>query len=265
MTEYSTISAVSRAFQVIEVLADSAAGAQVTEIAERVGIEFSIASRILSTLASEGYVRRDSSSGRYQLTFKLAATISRYVEEAGFPDICMPLLQEMADKTGELVQLAVLEGTELWFIAKAEGKHRIRMLSALGRPAPLHASSIGKAFLASLPEEEAVALVSARGLPTLAPKTITTLSKLQAELRKIRSLGYAVVQDEYVDGGTAVGAIVRRDRAGGTVVGAVSIAGPSFRLKSQALGELGREVIGLASRVASVWPIDHSPIIRRSA
>jgi len=265
MTEYSTISAVSRAFQVIEVLADAPAGAQVTEIAERVGIEFSIASRILSTLASEGYVRRDNLSGRYQLTFKLVATISRHIEEAGFPDICMPLLQEMAEKTGELVQLAVLEGTEFWFIAKAEGKHRIRMLSALGRSAPLHASSIGKAFLASLPEEEALALVSARGLPALAPKTITTLSKLQAELRKTRSLGYAVVQDEYVEGGTAVGAVVRRERGGGAVVGAVSIAAPSFRLKSQALGDLGREVIQLSLRVASMWPVDWSPTARRSA
>lgn len=264
MTEYSTISAVSRALQVIEVLADSPAGAQVTEIAERVGIEFSIASRILTTLALEGVVRRDNSSGRYQLTFKLVATISRYIEEAGFPDICMPLLQGLADKTGELVQLAVLEGTELWYIAKAEGKHRIRMLSALGRPAPLHASTVGKAFLASLPEEQALALAGARGLAALGPKTITTLSKLQIDLRKTRSLGYAVVQDEYVEGGTAVGAVVRSERAGGAVVGAVSIAAPSFRVKPQALKEFGRDVIELASRVASVWPVDRSSLTRRS-
>lgn len=258
MSEYSTISAVARALQVIEVLADSPGGAPVTTIAERVGIEFSIASRILSTLAGEGYVRRDSTSGHYQLSYKLVAAVSRLVEGTGFPDFCMPMLQEVADRTGELVQLAVVEGTELMFVAKAEGKHRIRMLSALGRDGPLHASSVGKAYLASLPEEEALRLVAARGMPAFTPHTITTISKLVADLRKARNLGFAVVEEEYIQGGTAIGAVVRVERLGG-VVGAVSIAGPSFRVKGAQIKELGKQMVALAERVGSIWPSHRAP------
>lgn len=254
MSEYSTISAVSRALHVIEVLAESPGGASVASIAERAHIEFSIASRILSTLAADGYAQRDVASGHYRLTYKLSAAMSRLADGTGFPAICMPLLQEVADRSGELVQLAVLEGKELWFIAKAEGKHRIRMLSALGRAAPLHASSVGKAYLASLPEEEALALASSRGLSAFTPKTITTLARLRTDLRKVRSLGYAVVEEEYVEGGTAIGAIVRLERLAGAVVGAVSIAGPSFRLKGQTFKDLASDVVTLATRVASVWP-----------
>jgi IclR family acetate operon transcriptional repressor len=165
----------------------------------------------------------------------------------------MPLLQEVADSTGELVQLAVLEGTELMFIAKAEGKHRIRMLSALGRDGPLHASSVGKAYLASLPEDEALRLVAARGMPAFTPHTITTITKLLADLRKVRNLGFAVVEEEYVQGGTAIGAAVRVERLGG-VVGGVSIAAPSFRVKGAQIKELGKQMIGLAARVGSIWP-----------
>lgn len=258
MSEYSTISAVARAFQVVEALADAPGGAAVTTIAERVGIEFSIASRILTTLAGEGYVRRDPTSGYYHLTHKLAAAVSRLVEGTGFPDFCMPLLQDVADSTGELVQLAVLEGTELTFVAKAEGKHRIRMLSALGRDAPFHASSVGKAYLASLPEQEALRLVAARGMPAFTPHTITTISKLLAELRKVRNLGFAVVEEEYIEGGIAIGAVVRVERMGG-VVGAVSIAGPSFRVKGAQIKELGKQMISLAERVGSIWPAHRTP------
>jgi DNA-binding IclR family transcriptional regulator len=265
MSEYSTINAVSRAFRVIEVLSDAPDGASVSEIAERADIEFSIASRILSTLASDGYVQRDESTGRYRISHRLVAAITRHVDGTGFPDICMPLLQEMADRCGELVQLAVLEGGDFWYIAKAEGKHRIRMLSALGRVAPLHASSVGKAFLASLPEEEALAMVAARGMPPITNRTITTLPKLKTELRKVRAQGYAIVDEEYVEGGTAVGALVRLERLKGAIVGAVSIAGPSFRVKGPVIKELARETLGLAERMAAVWPVHRAPLVRMSA
>ncbi len=254
MSEHATISAVSRTLQAIEFLAVSPQGATVSAVAEHVGIKLSIASRILATLARDGYARRDA-HGHYHLTYRLVAAASRFVEAVGFVDVCIPFLQEVADKTGELVQLALREGDSLWFVAKAEGKHRIRMLSALGREAPLHASSVGKAWLATLPENEALRLAAARGFTRFTAQTITGVSRLRTELRKVRAQGYSVVEQEYIEEGIAVGAAVRIDRLGDAVVGAVSIAAPNFRVTRETIQEFGREAVQLAQRVATMWPI----------
>src|SRR5688572_23743124 len=160
MAGEATISAVSRALQAIEMLTASPKGLTVSALSQRLGIELSIASRILSTLATDGYVRRDT-AGQYVLTYRLVATASRFVDELGFVDLCLPLLQELADRTGELVQLALREADDLWYVAKAEGKQRIRMLSAIGREVPLHASAIGKAWLGTLGEDDALRLAAA--------------------------------------------------------------------------------------------------------
>jgi DNA-binding IclR family transcriptional regulator len=221
-------------------------------LAQTLGIELSIASRILSTLAAGGYARRDT-FGQYVLTYRLVATASRFVDELGFVDLCIPLLQEVADRTGELVQLALREGDNLWYVAKAEGKHRIRMLSAIGREMPLHASAIGKAWLATLGEDEALKLAAARGLKPFASQTITSLSQLQKELRKVRAQGYSVVVEEYMEGGSGVGAVIQAERTG--VVGAVSLAAPTFRVTREDLAAFGIEVMQLAQRLASIWPL----------
>jgi IclR family acetate operon transcriptional repressor len=253
-TQHVTISAVSRALQAMELLARSPGGLTVSAVAEQLGIELSIASRILATLAKDGYARRDA-NGLYRLTYRLVATASRFVDEVGFVELCVPFLQEVADRTGELVQLALAEGDSLWFVAKAEGKHRIRMLSALGREAPLHASSVGKAWLAMLPENEALRLTLAKGMTRFTPHTITNVSRLQTELRKVRAQGYGVVEQEYIEEGIAVGAAIHVDGLGGAVMGGVSIAAPSFRVTRETVQEFGREMVQLAERVASIWPL----------
>jgi len=252
MAGEATISAVSRALQAIETLAASPKGLTVSALSQRLGIELSIASRILSTLATDGYVRRDP-AGQYVLTYRLVATASRFVDELGFVDLCLPLLQELADRTGELVQLALREGDDLWYVAKAEGKQRIRMLSAIGREAPLHASAIGKAWLGTLGEDDALRLAAARGLKAFTPHTITSLTQLQKELRKVRAQGFGTVVEEYIVGGSGVGAVIQAERAG--VVGAVSLGAPTFRVTREGLVEFGAEVVQLAQRLASIWPL----------
>jgi DNA-binding IclR family transcriptional regulator len=84
-------------------------------------------------------------------------------------------------------------------------------------------------------------------------RSITTLGQLRKELRRTRVQGYGVVLDEYTDGGTAVGAVIQAERAG--VVGAVSLAAPSFRVTRETVAEFGAEVVQLAGRLASMWTL----------
>src|SRR5574342_403526 len=106
----TSIFAVSRAMELLELLADEPAGVSVTDLARRTGVGKSIVSRILTTLADSGYVLRDSQSDRYRLALKMISIGNRYAEHRGFPDIAMPVLQRLASESGELVQLGVVEG-----------------------------------------------------------------------------------------------------------------------------------------------------------
>jgi hypothetical protein len=121
---YSAISAVSRAVQVLELLTETPART-VTDLALATQAGKPMISRILATLAEAGYVRKEPGSDRYALSLKLLSLGHRYSERRGFPDVALPVLQRLAHQTGELVQLAVVEGDRMRFVAKTEGAQRI--------------------------------------------------------------------------------------------------------------------------------------------
>ena len=120
------------------------------------------------------------------------------------------------------------------YVAKAEGRQRIRVLSLIGRSAVLHTSAAGKVWLASLSEERALELALKRGLPKLTQKSITTIDRLRAELARVRRVGFATVEEEMFEGASSVGVAIR-NRRGDEVVGAVVLSGPSFRLSKKRL------------------------------
>src|SRR5207247_1520204 len=179
-------------------------------------------SKILGTLVREGFVRQDPPTGRFHLSWRLLAMAFGHAERVGMPAICVPILQALADETDELVQLAVVEDGEVLFVAKAEGPgQQIRMLPLIGLVAPAHATASGKVWLAHLPEAEALAVLARQGLRRLTPRTITSRGKLLAQLREARARGYAIVDEELVQGGRAAAAPIV---AGGRMVGAVTDA-----------------------------------------
>ncbi|MBI2158330.1 MAG: IclR family transcriptional regulator [Candidatus Rokubacteria bacterium] len=168
------------------------------------------------------------------------------------PAICVPILQALADETDELVQLAVVEDGEVLFVAKAEGPgQQIRMLPLVGLVAPAHATASGKIWLAHLPEAEALAVLARQGLRRLTPRTITSRGKLLAQLREVRARGYAIVDEELVEGGRAVAAPIL---VGGRVVGAVAVSGPTFRLSLAKLHRIAPRLRRAAGELGAVWP-----------
>jgi DNA-binding IclR family transcriptional regulator len=251
------ISASARTMAILELLGTQPQGLTVSEVVARLGIEKSIVSRILTTLESEGYVARDPITDIFRLGFRFVAVAFRYIESVGFYDFCMPELQRLAEKTGELIQLAVVEREGLTYVAKAEGTHRIRLFSQIGRQAVLHASTVGKVWLASLPEEKALALALKTGLAPIAPKTIRSIDALREELARVRTQGFALLEEELFEGGSAVGVPIW-DRRSSVVVGAVVLAGPTFRLSRSRLVELVPGLTEAARRLAEAWPPDLS-------
>lgn len=246
------VTSVSRAMRVLEAFAGHPEGVALSRLAAKLGYGKASLSKILGTLGREGFVRQDALSGRFHLSWRLLALAFSHAERVGMPAVCVPILQALADETDELVQLAVVEDGEILFVAKAEGPgQQIRMLPLVGLVAPAHATAAGKIWLAHLPEAEALAVLARQGLRRLTPRTITSRAKLLAQLREARARGYAIVDEELVEGGRAAAAPIL---VGGRVVGAVAVSGPTFRLSLAKLHRIVPRLRRAAGELGAVWP-----------
>jgi len=246
------VTGVVRAMRVLEAIAGAPDGVTIKGLAGAIACGKGTLSKMLATLERGHYVRRAPDTGRFYLTWRLLALAFGHADRAGMPRLFMPVLQELADETDELVQLAVVDGDQVLFVAKAEGLgQRVRLLPLVGLWAPVHATAAGKLWLASLPETGVKRALGRERLRAVAPRTITSLAALRGELRAIRARGYAVNDEELAEGGRALAAPIRRD---GAVVGAVAISGPAYRLSLERLHALAPRTIQAAERLASIWP-----------
>lgn len=245
------VAGIVRAMRILESVAGAPDGVSVRDLSRAIGCGKGTVSKMLDTLEKSHYVRQDAGSGRFSLTWRLLALAFGHADSAGMPRVFMPVLQELADETDELVQLAVVDGDQVLFVAKAEGRGQtIRLLPLVGIWAPVHATAAGKLWLATLPPKE-LSRVLGRTLAPVAPKTITSMAKMREELARIREAGYALADEELAEGGRAIAAPIRRD---GAIVGAVAISGPGYRLTLDRLHGLAPRVRDAAERLASIWP-----------
>jgi DNA-binding IclR family transcriptional regulator len=240
---------------ILEELSEQSSGVTVSELVMGLQIEKSVVSRVLATLENDGYVIRDAATDSFRLGLKLAGIALRHIDSTGVTDMCIPLLRDVANKTGELIQLAIVQNDQMIYVAKAEGHQRIRVLSLVGRPAILHASVAGKVWLASLPEKRALSLALENGLERYTENTITNVDEFRAELMRVRKKGYATVQEEMFEGAAAIGVPIA-DRRGGRVLGAVILSGPAYRLPLKKLESMVQMLKDLAQKLTDLANID---------
>src|SRR5204863_5324003 len=199
----AAVASVARAMRVLKAFADHPGGIALTRLSAELGYGKASLSKIMSTMAREGFVRRDGAC-HFHLSWRLLALAFGHAQRVGVSGVCMPVLQALADETDELAQLAVIEREHVLFVAKAEGPgQRLRLVPLVGVVAPTHATASGKVWLASLPESKAVEVMDEQGLPPITPKTITSRSRLVSELRRVRRNGYAITDGELADEGRA--------------------------------------------------------------
>jgi len=127
---------------------------------------------------------------------------------------------------------------------KVESQQSVRTACTVGSRAPAYCTAVGKAMLAELPEAEVANIVRRWGLKAITANTITTASALKAELKAIRSRGYAIDDEEKEEGLRCVGSAVRSHS--GKLVAAMSISGPAFRMTKERIPEVGRVLLQAA-------------------
>ena len=243
----NAVRSVDRAAALLLALGQSDGEAGVTELARRLGLHKSTASRLLATLQKRGLVEQDEESGKYRLglvIIRLAEKAERTLDLRG---ISMPELERLARLTHETTGVGILDGDALLTVAQADGPNLIAVGDWTGRSTPLHCVASGKVLMAALAEREVLRIVR-RGLVSHTDRTLTELEPLLEELARIRRRGYATALCEYELGLNAVAAPIHDAR--GNVVAAVHIWGPAFRLTPRRIPELAAQAREAAAAIS---------------
>jgi len=247
---------ITRCFDIVELLAD-ARELPLGEISETLDLPKSGAHRLLTQLAQDGWVEQNAATGFYRLTLRLAILGQRFLLATRIPDICQPVLDRVARESRELVRMAVVDGDGLTWLSYAQGAQAGLMYHPNAIAAvPLHATANGKAWLATLSNEEAVKKVLRAGFGRpgdFGPKAVRTVEGLIHELAETRSRGWGLAVEEGEPGVAAVAVAIRLQ--GDAVVGTVSIAGPLLRMGEDRLPEMVELIQGAAADLATLWPL----------
>lgn len=242
-----------RTLGILELLARHAHGLELATIADQLNIPRSGAHRLLTDLARCGYVRQVREQGDYVLTTKLVSLGLSYLGHSGIVDIAQPLLDQLASVSGELVRLSVVDGDRLTWVARAQGARQgLRYDPEMGSDARLSCSASGLAWLSTLSDEQALALVSQQGIgqPTeFGPNAPATVQAVLDGINETRRRGYSVTLETYTPGLNSMAAPVRlRDQA---AIGVISIAGPTVRFSEDKMHALADELIATAGQMAA--------------
>ncbi len=237
----------------LEYLATHPEGVPLAQIADALDVPRSATHRLLSELGEQGYVRQVRQHGDYVLTTKLSAVGLTFLSKSGIVDLAQPILDRLAEASGEFVRMAVLDSGELTWVAKAQGARKgLRYDPEMGVAARLSCTASGQAWLMSMSDDEALAKVAAQGFgqpKDYGPNAVTTPEALLAALKLARSRGFTVTQETFTVGMAAMAAPVRTHR--GDVVGVLSVAGPVARFTETAMLALGPELLQATHELAS--------------
>jgi len=201
----------------------------VTELAKELGVQKSTMHSMLQTLMLRGFVRQ-TDNGRYTLGYGLIKLGEACAEQLDIRDIARPFMIELANESGEIALLAVLSGTELIIIEKAEPQRPFFIIPKFDFSITLHSTAIGKVLLANAPAAFIDELL-ARGVKRFTPYTLTARDALAQELAKVRAQGYAVGCNETIEGVTCIAVPVHD--AAGKVAAALSVSSASSMLEAQ--------------------------------
>lgn len=227
----------------------------VTELSQHLGVHKSTMSRLLTTMEGAGFVRRSSESGRFVLGPRLLEMASLVLARLDVRAIARPWLEELSRASQETVNLAVWDQDEAINVDQIASTQPILYMGWIGRRTPAHASSTGKALLAFQPPDVIERLLS-RPLTAFTKRTATDPTRVRQELIWIRECGYAMAEDEFQEGVTAVAAPIL---AHGSVSAVVSISAPTYRTTRQRKGHFvqlltnAAQAIGQRLEMAPRW------------
>ncbi len=223
------VQSLARAFAILEAMADAGGEIGLSQLATEAQLPPATIHRLVRTLVDLGYVRQEPSR-QYSLgprLMRLVDTSTKRLEA-----LAHPYMSEVVDALGESVNLAVLDGEEIVYVAQVQpSQNFMRMFTEVGRRAKPHATAVGKAILATKPDDEVRDLLKRTGMPRRTEQTLTTSKLLFADLERVRERGYALDDGEQELGVRCVGVAV----PGAPRPLALSMSGPLTRMSDDVI------------------------------
>jgi len=229
------VRSVDRAAALLLALGECPAEAGVSELARRLGLHKSTASRLLATLERRGLVEQDEGSGKYRLGLVVIRLAERAERTLDLRTIALPELERLARVTRETVTLGIVEADGCLTVAQVDGPNMVACPDWTGRTTPLHCVASGKVLLAAMAERD-VLRIARPGLPAWTERTITGLEALLEELARIRRRGFATAFSEWIEGTNGVAVPVADAR--GRVIASIGVWGPAFRVTAGRVAEI---------------------------
>jgi IclR family transcriptional regulator, acetate operon repressor len=220
------VQSIGRAFAVLELIAADGGSMGLSRLAEISGLPLPTLHRLARTLVDLGYLRQEPSR-KYALGPRLLLLAES--SSTMLNSLALPHLRHLVDELGETANLAMLDGDQVAYVAQAPGRHAMRMFTEVGRRVQPHCTAVGKALLASSPDDDVRALLLRTGLPRHTPRTMTDPDTFLAALQAVRERGYALDEGEQEVGVRCV-AVVVPDTA---LRLAVSVSGPAPRMTDE--------------------------------
>lgn len=231
---FCAVHSVERALSILEALGANPEGAGVTRLGKELGLHKSTVHRLLATLAKYGFVEQDEATKCYRLGMRFVSLGLNFLHQLDFRREVLPHLKELAEITGEMTQLGVLERNEVLYLERFQSQETITV--NLGLRLPAHCTAEGKVLLGYLPVNRLQEFLATQPLRQFTINTIVNPEQLCLHLERVRAQGYAVSAEEFADGLRGVAAPILDLE--GKAVAAVGIAGPASRLTLERINRL---------------------------
>ena len=238
-----------------------------SDIARGLGISRSRAFRILKTLEGRGYVESVSQTDGYQLGIKFVEIGEQIRNRLDIRMLAKPILENLAQETGDSINLVVIHGKSAVILDTYRGHHRLQIEDQIGMTIPFHVGACPKILLAYLPEKERENLIHELTLDRYTAETITDRDELRRVLKKVRIQGYAVDEGDFELGVCSIGAPIRDHN--GRVFAGISVTTPMARYDPSRRDELIKVVLEASRQVSALsgWrephPLDRAPTVSR--
>lgn len=225
MREGDIIQGLIRGLTVIECFDEEHARMSITDVAQRTGLERATARRCLLTLAHLGYATYDGKF--FQLTPRVLNLGHSYLAATPLPRLIQPFLEELSHATSESTSAAVLESTDILYVARASTRRVMSINLGAGARLPAYCTSMGRTLLAALPREEAQAILDRSDIVAYTERTKADMATITTELAVVAAQGFAVIDQELELGLCSIA--VPLYNAIGQVVAAINIGAQTAR------------------------------------
>ncbi len=250
-----------RALTLLNALSEADEGIALTELAQQVGLTTSTAHRLLTTLQQERYVHFHGERRVWSVGVQAFIAGKAFLKTRSVVASARTQMRALMEESEETVNMAVEDQYEAVYLSQVECRQMMRVFARPGGRVPLHCSSVGKALLMAMPDNELARVLHQRGLPRLTSKTISTPAALRRDLQQAREQGYAIDDEEHAVGLRCIAAPIFNENA--EALAAISLSGPMARISDARIPLLGdlvrRKADAISAQLGGVLPAWRKP------